>query len=229
MSDSGAPWQTLALGRCVALESGVTLFAVAREPEPVRVPLCGREQAVFEEIAQYPLRVSEWSAGRAAAKGVLQGAFGLDPATTEVLPLESGAPEVHVGGVRAEGVYLSISHTRRYAVAAAARFEVGVDICDDADGHRLRRIAGRVFSEGEAEAIDAHGAPQRQAAVWAIKEAVLKLRIGGVFDPGAKSVRVLGLDVPRVADETVAVTLLRLPEASVAVAVMAQAMRVPQP
>jgi hypothetical protein len=54
--------------------------------------------------------------------------------------------------------------------------------------------------------------------VWAIKEAVLKLRIGGVFDPGARSVRVLALDPPQVGDVTVQVQVLRLPEAAVAVA-----------
>jgi hypothetical protein len=54
--------------------------------------------------------------------------------------------------------------------------------------------------------------------VWALKEAVLKLRIGGVFDPGASSVRVLALDPPRVANAGVSVELLRLPEGMCAAA-----------
>lgn len=212
-------WKTLELGKCLTLDSGVSLLALPREPAPPRPALWGRELPVFQDLEQYPLRASEWLAGRAAAKGVLQGAFGFAPEEVEVLPLESGAPEVHLRGQRAQGVFLNLTHTRRYAVAAAARFAVGVDACDDADGHRLERIGRRVFSEGEAEGCGAHQSPQAQAAVWALKEAVLKLRIGGVFDPGAKSVRVLALDPPRVANEGVEVQLFRLPEAALAVAV----------
>ena len=211
-------WQTLELGTCITLDSGVFIFALSREPSPAQPVLCGREHAVFGDIEQYPLRVSEWLAGRAAAKAVLRSAFGLDPRFTEVLPRESGAPEVHVRGALDPTVFLNITHTRKYAVAAAARFPVGVDVCDDADGHRLERIARRVFSEGEADQCQAHASPQHQAAVWALKEAVLKLRIGGVFDPGAKSVRVLTLEPSRVANQGVEVQLLRLPEGMCAVA-----------
>lgn len=211
-------WTPLELGRCVTLESGVTLLALARDPAPDKPVLCDREHAVFGDLAQYPIRVSEWLAGRAAAKGLLQQAFGLDPVVTEVLPRESGAPEVYVRGALETTVFLNITHTKKYAVAAAARFAVGVDVCDDADGHRLERIARRVFSEGEAEECAAHSSPQHQAAVWAIKEAVLKLRIGGVFDPGARSVRVLQLDPPRVGNENTVVQVLRLPEAACAIA-----------
>jgi phosphopantetheinyl transferase (holo-ACP synthase) len=212
-------WPALDVGRCVTLESGVALLALPRESRTLEPVLCGREHAILEDLKDYPLRVSEWLAGRAAAKGALHDAFGFAPEVTEVLPLESGAPEVYVRGARQTTVFLNITHTRRYAVAAAARVAVGVDVCDDADGHRLERIAQRVFSDGEAEACGAHASAQHQAAVWAIKEAVLKLRIGGVFDPGAKSVRVVSLEPPRVADAEVRVQVLRLPEAACAVAV----------
>lgn len=211
-------WKTLELSTCLTLDSGVSLLALAREPAPDKPQLCDREHAVFGDLAQYPLRVSEWLAGRAAAKGLLERAFGLAPSVTEVLPRESGAPEVYVRGTLEPAVFLNITHTRLYAVAAAARIPVGVDVCDDVDGPRLERIAQRVFSEGEAEECAAHATRQNQAAVWALKEAVLKLRIGGVFDPGARSVRVLQLDPPRVANEGVHVALLRLAEGMCAVA-----------
>src|SRR5207302_9113776 len=68
------------------------------------------------------------------------------------------------------------------------------------DGRRLPRIARRVLSPGEADACGAFTDDGSQAAVWALKEAVLKLRIGGVFSPGAKSVRVEALHPARVAD-----------------------------
>jgi phosphopantetheinyl transferase (holo-ACP synthase) len=212
-------WRTLELGKVITLDSGVSLFALAREPAPARPTLCEREHAVFAEIEQYPIRVSEWLAGRAAAKALLEQAFGLGQATTEVLPRESGAPEVYARGSLEKSVFLNITHTRKYAVAAAARFAVGVDVCDDADGHRLARIERRVFSQGEADECQAHASPQNQAAVWAIKEAVLKLKIGGVFDPGARSVRIFSLDPARVGNPGVNVQVYRLPDAACAVAI----------
>ena len=76
------------------------------------------------------------------------------------------------------------------------------------------------MSDGEAEECGAFGSVPSQAAVWALKEAVLKLRIGGVFSPGARSVRVMCLEPDaRVANEGVRVQLYRLPHGMVAVAV----------
>jgi phosphopantetheinyl transferase len=166
----------------------------------------------------WPLRRAEWLAGRRVAKRLLFAAFGWDEARVEVLPLDSGAPRVWVDGGPRVDVVLNLSHTRGWAVAAVADAPVGVDVCDDADGPRLERIGRRVFSDGEAEGCGAHHSAGRQAAVWALKEAGLKLRIGGIFDPGAKSVRVVCLDPARVADPTMRVALLRLPSAAVAVA-----------
>ena len=102
--------------------------------------------------------------------------------------------------------------------ALAAAFAVGVDVADDEDGERLPRIAGRVFSEGEAEECGAHASVAAQAAVWAIKEAGLKLRIGGVFSPGARSVRVKSLEPVQVADPRLEIALFRVLGAAVAVA-----------
>ena len=95
-------------------------------------------------------------------------------------------------------------------------------MCDDVDGVRITRIARRVFSDGEAEQCGAFSSVEHQASVWAIKEAGLKLRIGGVFDPGAKSIRVECVFPARVADASMRVELLRLPDAAVAVARDAQ-------
>jgi len=93
-----------------------------------------------------------------------------------------------------------------------------VDACDDDDGPRLPRIARRVFDDGEAEACHAHASPATQAAVWALKEAGLKLHGGGILTPGLRSVRVESLEPARVADPAMQVALYRLPHAAVAVA-----------
>ena len=81
-------------------------------------------------------------------------------------------------------------------------------------------MARRIFDDGEAEACHAHASAETQAAVWALKEAGLKLHGGGIFMPGLRSVRVESLEPARVADPSMQVALFRLPHAAVAVARM---------
>lgn len=196
---------------------GAFVLAEPREEGEVAVTLGPRETQLLAEMP-WPLRRSEWLAGRRVAKRLLLEAFSLGPERTEVVPLESGAPQVLVDGSPRAGLVLNISHTKGWAVAAAAVDRVGVDVCDDVDGVRIARIARRVFSEGEADACGAFASVQSQAAVWALKEAGLKLFIGGVFDPGARAIRVESLEPPVVtAKPAMRVALLRLPSAAVAV------------
>jgi 4'-phosphopantetheinyl transferase EntD len=211
-----APGVLLAAGEVQKL-LGAWVLAERREAGEVGVTLGPREQALLADMP-WPLRRAEWLAGRRVAKRLLAAACGFTPERTEVLPLESGAPRVWVDGVARDDLVLTLSHTKGWAVAAVASARVGIDVCDDLDGPRLARIARRVFSPGEAEACGAMASAQTQAAVWALKEAGLKLRIGGVFDPGARSVRVESLAPPRVADVSMRVALLRLPDAAVALA-----------
>ena len=196
---------------------GAFVLAEAREPGEVTVALGPRERALLADMP-WPIRRAEWLAGRRVAKRLLQLAFQLSPERVEVLPLDSGAPQVHVDGVARPDLALNLSHTRGWAVAAASTSPVGIDACDDDDGPSLEAIARRVFSDGEAEACGAHRSPRTQAAVWALKEAGLKLRVGGIFDPGASSIRVVSLEPARIADPSVRVALLRLPSAAVALA-----------
>lgn len=215
-TSSDGPGPSLSPG--VVVEAlGALVLAEAREAGEVAVALGPREVALLADMP-WPLRRAEWLAGRRAAKRLLTHALQVPAERLEVLPHASGAPGVHIDGALCDEVVLNLSHTRRWAVAALGRSPVGVDVCDDADGHRLARIAGRVFSPGEAEGCGAHESPRTQAAVWALKEAGLKLRIGGVFDPGARHIRVERLEPARVADASMAVALLRLPDAAVAVA-----------
>ncbi len=196
---------------------GAWVLAEPREPGEVKVELGEGERALLAEMP-WPLRRSEWLAGRRVAKRLLQKAMGFEPGRTQVLPLESGAPRVWLDGVAREDLVLNLSHTKGWAVAAVSRTRVGVDVCDDVDGERIARIARRVFSEGEAEACGAFQSRETQAAVWAMKEAGLKLFIGGVFDPGARAIRVESLSPPRVtAVPAMHIALLRLPDAAVAV------------
>lgn len=195
---------------------GARLLAVRRAQ--THLALGPRERLVLEGFKDWPLRAAEWKAGRQVGKQALQAAFGFEPERVEILPAESGAPVLYVDGAAQRSVFMSLSHTERWAVAAVAEFPVGVDVADDEDGARLPRIATRVFSEGEAEACGAHDSVANQAAVWALKEAGLKLHIGGVFSPGARSIRVLSLDPPKVANPALEVALFRVDGAAVALA-----------
>ncbi len=196
---------------------GAWVLAERREPGEVEVTLGEAERALLAEMP-WPLRRCEWLAGRRVAKRLLQQAMGFEPSRTQVLPLESGAPRVSFDGVPRTDLVINLSHTKGWAVAAVAPSRVGIDVCDDVDGERIARIARRVFSEGEAEACGAFASRETQAAVWALKEAGLKLFIGGVFDPGARAIRVESLTPPRVvAQPPMQVALLRLPDAALAV------------
>jgi phosphopantetheinyl transferase len=212
------PGKPLGSGQLSQASFGVSLLALRRDGAGAQaVELGPRERALLHELREWPLRQAEWLAGRAVSKQLLHQAFALEPGRVEILPAQSGAPLVSFDGI-AHPLRLSLSHTERWAVAAAAPFAVGVDVADDEDGERLPRIARRVFSEGEAEECGAHLSLERAAAVWALKEAGLKLRIGGVFSPGARSVRVQSLSPVRVADPTMELELFRLDGAALAVA-----------
>ena len=198
---------------------GAWVLAERREPGEVEVLLGPAERALLAQMP-WPLRRGEWLAGRRVAKRLLHRALGFLPERTEVLPLESGAPRVSIDGVPRTDLVLNLSHTKGWAVAAVAKTRVGVDVCDHIDGDRIARIARRVFSEGEAEACGAFESRESQAAVGALKEAGLKLFIGGVFDPGARAIRVISLWPPRVtATPAMRVALLSLPDAAVALSV----------
>jgi phosphopantetheinyl transferase len=195
---------------------GASVLAQARIVGEVLFPLGPRELELLADMP-WPARRAEWLAGRHVAKTLLAQAFALPFETTEILPLPSGAPQVYCDGVPRTDLVLNLSHTKSWAVAAAAPSRVGVDVCDDVDGARIDRIARRVFGDGEAEASGALESQQSRAAIWALKEAGLKLFIGGVFDPGARAIRVESLDPPRVtATPPMQVALLRLPTAAVA-------------
>ncbi len=213
------PGEPLASDVLVRDACGAAVLAIRRAPSEPSVVLGPSEQSLLAEMP-WPLRRAEWLWGRLAAKELLRRAYGLEPSRTEVLPEASGAPAVWVDGQR-HPVQLNLSHTRTWAVAAAAEFPVGVDVADDADGRRLPRIERRVMSLDEAAQCGAHLSEHTQAAVWAIKEAGLKLRVGGVFSPGARSVHILSLAPPRVADATMALSLYRLSDAAVALAIEA--------
>jgi phosphopantetheinyl transferase len=197
---------------------GATLLV---EPvEGAECPLGDRERVVLAGL-RHPLRRSDWLAGRRVAKQVLLVRFGIPPDRSEVLPDAAGRPVVHAGGAPRPELRLSISHSGPWAAAACGRVGLGVDLCTLGDGARLRRIAPRVFSRGEAAAVGAFRSEERSAAAWAVKEACLKATGGGIFRPGTRSIRLLSAVPPRLEQTDLSARAWNLPGAVLALALEA--------
>ncbi|MCL2013031.1 MAG: 4'-phosphopantetheinyl transferase superfamily protein [Cystobacterineae bacterium] len=172
--------------------------------------LSPREEAHWQTLS-HPRRRLEWKQGRLMAKQLLAKALSTRPEAFELLPREEGPPLVLQEGKALQGGRLSISHTAAYVGVAFAPFAVGLDICDEADAGRLARIAYRVFSAGEAALCQR--CPQGLVAMWALKEAALKMQGGGIFQPGLSSIQVQALFPPALASPVAQASLYALPKA----------------
>src|SRR5262249_10956355 len=91
----------------------------------------------------------------------------------------------------ADGVAVSISHGRRWAVAAAGRVAcLGIDLCEVGRAPNVERVAQRYLHADErALARDASD----WALLWALKEAAAKLLRRGLFDGGLTASRLASL------------------------------------
>ncbi|HEY3020477.1 MAG TPA: 4'-phosphopantetheinyl transferase superfamily protein, partial [Solirubrobacteraceae bacterium] len=92
---------------------------------------------------------------------------------------------------------VSITHGRRWAVAAAGHVErLGVDLCEVARAPNVARISRRFLAD-EERALPACAADW--ATLWALKEAACKALRLGVFDGGLRASRVAALAPARYA------------------------------
>jgi phosphopantetheinyl transferase len=192
------------------------VLVLERVPGVPHVVLGPQEQKMLDDMP-WPRRRNEWLWGRFGLKMLVQQVLHLSPESTQIVPLESGAPVLLEKGLR-RTEFVSLSHTQHFTAAALSEHPVGIDVCEMKDGPRMVTLASKVFSSGEAEAIGAHRSAHHQAAVWAIKEAALKLRQGGVFVPGVKSIRIASLDPPVLADASRHIHTVWFEKAVVAVA-----------
>jgi holo-[acyl-carrier protein] synthase len=83
--------------------------------------LTSREKTVYSKFSKRS-RQLEFLAGRFAAKEAFAkaagtGIGGLSFQHIEILPKETGAPEIQVRGYDPDKMYLSISHSKAYAIA----------------------------------------------------------------------------------------------------------------
>ncbi len=195
---------------------GAAVLAVPRGAGERSATLHETEVAFAAKI-HAPNRRSEWVEGRSALKELAWRAFRLEAPRLATLPGPEGAPRLRYDADMPTALTPSITHTRKWIVAALAIDSVGIDGCDLDDAKRVKRVRERAFSDGELAALGTLHSEAQWAAAWAIKEAVLKLHRGGIFDPGASSVWVTAIAPPAVRG-AIKVALLALPETMVAIA-----------
>jgi phosphopantetheinyl transferase len=200
----------------VAQVGHVWVLVLERTQEMPQVVLGPQEQKMLDGMP-WPRRRNEWLWGRFGLKTLVQHVLNLPPESVQIIPLETGAPVLLEKGLR-RAEFVSLSHTLHFTAAALSEHPVGIDVCEIKDGPRMVTLASKVFTGGEAEAIGAHRSAHHQAAAWAIKEAALKLRQGGVFVPGVKSIRIASLQPPILVDASRHIDTLWFEKAVVAVA-----------
>ena len=161
--------------------------------------LAPAERAEAERLGLGEHRRAEWRAGRLAARAALSALLGPAAEGLVVGREEDGAPVV-VGA----DVALSISHGRRWAVAAAGRVaKLGIDLCEIGRAPNVERIAKRFLHEDE-RALPRSAADW--ALLWALKESAAKLLRRGLFDGGLAASRVVALAPAAFSDAAFEVT-----------------------
>ncbi len=97
--------------------------SIERDHKLAKRILTQAETAVFEQLTS-PHRKVEFLAGRFAVKEAFAKATGMGIGKLsfqhiEVLPSDTGAPMIDVVGFEAYNIFISISHSKEYAVAQA--------------------------------------------------------------------------------------------------------------
>ncbi|MEI3604069.1 holo-ACP synthase [Pseudogracilibacillus sp. SE30717A] len=95
--------------------------AVLRNERFIERILTKREQARYHSFKQHHRKI-EYLAGRFAAKEAFAKATGtgigkLSFQHIEIVSNSSGAPTIYVEGYESKNIYISISHSKEYAVA----------------------------------------------------------------------------------------------------------------
>ena len=144
-------------------------------------------------------RCDEFLAGRLAVRRAIARLLHADtwPIGLSIERQDDGAPKIV--GLHVE-LAISISHakTRAIAIAALGPSPVGVDLTDDADAARIRRVARRAFPRAHERAL-ALVDDRTACRAWAMKEAVAKaLRMGLLEQGGFERIEVLDVERPRV-------------------------------
>lgn len=180
--------QTRLQATMLDLEHLATLIRNGKEKSICEQWLHPGEQEKLQAL-RYEKRHLEWLGGRLCAKEVSlrylhdnRRSATMRANHLQIMTAASGRPFVGPRGLSKDLLpHISISHSRRYALAVAASAPCGVDI--QAEGETVVRVRDRFCSGEEQERLE-HALHQLQPSarltlLWAAKEAVKK---GGAFE-----------------------------------------------
>ena len=137
---------------------------------PAENMLSLREQAFYQTL-RFPKRRTEWLGGRFALKQAIKQIYPTyDWKQVEVLPQESGKPQVTVGGKPLPLAY-SITHSNGFAVAAVSAEETFLGIDLEKIEHRIDAWKDDFFHPDELTG----DGDEFLTALWTQKEALVKL------------------------------------------------------
>lgn len=171
--------------------------ALALVPIPARLSdaelarLTAEERSFFATLTT-DRRRSEWWAGRITAHAAL-AAIGAPPCS--ILADSRGVPRLL--GERTAPFFISISHGRRIAAAAASHENaafpcIGVDVVDPEDADRIDKIGPRFLTDAERAMIAED--PRAALLAWGTREAIAKATSTGMFAFALKKGAILSFD-----------------------------------
>lgn len=169
--------------------AAIATMSIEASPDPER--LTAREREIYRQHTT-DRRRSEWWSGRICARAALEQLGARD---LSVLAHARGLPRLEGDG--AERFFISISHGRRIAAAAAAREDarypcLGIDVVDPEDADRIAKISRRFLTPRELELIEHDG--EAAMLAWGAREAIAKATSTGMFAFALKSGAIRAID-----------------------------------
>lgn len=169
--------------------AAIASMTIASAPDPSLLTELERE--IFAQHTT-DRRRAEWWSGRMAARAALNMIGARD---LSIVADDRGVPLLV--GTNAATCFVSISHGRRIAAAAAAREEalypcIGIDVVDPEDADRVSKIGPRFLSEHERALADQD--PEAAMLAWGAREAIAKATSTGMFAFALKSGAIRAID-----------------------------------
>jgi 4'-phosphopantetheinyl transferase EntD len=172
--------------------SALALLAIPDALEAPELERLTEEERKFFGTLTTDRRRAEWWAGRVTAHAALE-ALGAPPVS--ILADKRGVPRL-LGEGNAP-YFISISHGRRVAAAAATRENaafpcIGIDVVDPEDAERIDKIAKRFLTETERALLQTD--PRAAMLAWGAREAIAKATSTGMFAFALKKGAILAVD-----------------------------------
>lgn len=177
-------------GVCLVLADTFQVAALLDYEQQLLLSWLSREEQGYLQRFRFAKRRNEWLSGRIAAKCCLlqasdSQASGHRPEAFSILPDTHGRPVLSDRPATVPK-HLSISHSRRYAVAMSTDTACGIDI--QYIGDQILKVKNRIASDKEIALVRNLRPGDRETGLtllWTVKEAVKKHRLPeqpGIFE-----------------------------------------------